>query len=125
MLDVFNVTSGAQELQCCLPLSGLLITTRDSIYYLDTPMAATEDNSIILGLDDEVEGERIGSDDYCFIETGEAVPIKPGDDAEFDPQNPPSKPLSVSERFGLIFVSHSTGTFSLAIDSHHVLYIGH
>ncbi|KAI8526441.1 hypothetical protein RHMOL_Rhmol13G0307600 [Rhododendron molle] len=72
-------------------------------------MAATEDNSIILRLDDEVEGERRGSDDYCFIGIGEAVPIKPGDDAEFNPQNPPSKPLSVSECFGLIFVSHSTG----------------
>ncbi|XP_058196407.1 nuclear pore complex protein NUP214-like isoform X2 [Rhododendron vialii] len=72
-------------------------------------MAATEDNRIILGVDDEVEGERTGSDDYCFIGIGEAVPIKPGDDAEFDPQNPPSKPLTVSERFGLIFVSHSTG----------------
>lgn len=79
---------------------------------LDIPMAATEDNSIILRLDDEVEGERRGSDDYCFIGIGEAVPIKPGDDAEFNPQNPPSKPLSVSERFGLIFVSHSTGTSS-------------
>ncbi|KAI8526010.1 hypothetical protein RHMOL_Rhmol13G0275200 [Rhododendron molle] len=76
---------------------------------LDIPMAATEDNSIILRVDDEVEGERRGSDDCCFIGIGEAIPIKPGDDAEFDPQNPPSKPLSVSERFGLIFVSHSTG----------------
>ncbi|CAL5404785.1 unnamed protein product [Camellia sinensis] len=72
-------------------------------------MAATEDDSIIVELDEEVEGDHQGSDDYCFIGIGEPVPVS-GYDPEFDPESPPSQPLAVSERFGgLIFVAHSTG----------------
>ncbi|KAF5947726.1 hypothetical protein HYC85_013683 [Camellia sinensis] len=72
-------------------------------------MAATEDDSIIVELDEEVEGDHRGSDDYCFIGIGEPVPVS-GYDPEFDPESPPSQPLAVSERFGgLIFVAHSTG----------------
>ncbi|PSR90284.1 Nuclear pore complex protein [Actinidia chinensis var. chinensis] len=75
-------------------------------------MAETEDdNGIIVQLDDEVEGDHQGSDEYCFIGLGEPVPINPGggDDSEFDIQCPPSQPLAVSQRFALIFVAHSTG----------------
>ncbi|KAI8008473.1 Nuclear pore complex protein NUP214 [Camellia lanceoleosa] len=72
-------------------------------------MAATEDDSIIVELDEEVEGDHRGSDDYCFIGIGEPVPVS-GYDPEFDAESPPSQPLAVSERFGgLIFVAHSTG----------------
>ncbi|CAL5343793.1 unnamed protein product [Camellia sinensis] len=72
-------------------------------------MAATEDDSIIVELDEEVEGDHRGSDDYCFVGIGEPVPVS-GYDPEFDPESPPSQPLAVSERFGgLIFVAHSTG----------------
>ena len=79
-------------------------------------MAETEDdNGIIVQLDDEVEGDHQGSDEYCFIGLGEPVPINPGggDDSEFDIQCPPSQPLAVSQRFALIFVAHSTGPLSL------------
>ncbi|KAL6966206.1 hypothetical protein U1Q18_031984 [Sarracenia purpurea var. burkii] len=72
-------------------------------------MATTEDGSIIIQLDQEVEGDHQSSDDYCFIGIGEPVPIVSGNDSVFAPQSPPSQPLSVSERFGLIFVAHSTG----------------
>ncbi|THG09883.1 hypothetical protein TEA_008702 [Camellia sinensis var. sinensis] len=72
-------------------------------------MAATEDDSVIVELDEEVEGDHRGSDDYCFVGIGEPVPVS-GYDPEFDPESPPSQPLAVSERFGgLIFVAHSTG----------------
>ncbi|XP_052181178.1 nuclear pore complex protein NUP214 isoform X2 [Diospyros lotus] len=63
------------------------------------------------GILTELEGDHLGSDDYCFIRIGEPVPIKPAadddDDPLFDSEIPPSQPLAVSG--GLIFVAHSTG----------------
>jgi len=63
------------------------------------------------GILTELEGDHLGSDDYCFIRIGEPVPIKPAadeDDPLFDSESPPSQPLVVSG--GLIFVAHSTGS---------------
>ncbi|XAR59906.1 hypothetical protein NMG60_11033080, partial [Bertholletia excelsa] len=72
-------------------------------------MGLSDSNSIVIQLDEEVEGDRQGSDDYCFVEVGEPVPIQPGDDWKFDCESVPSQPLAVSEEAGLIFVAHSTG----------------
>ncbi|KAM7522789.1 hypothetical protein LguiA_012691 [Lonicera macranthoides] len=60
-------------------------------------------------LTEEVEGNQIGTKNYRFSKIGEPLPIKHDDADEFDPQNPPSQPLAVSERYGLVFVAHSTG----------------
>lgn len=61
-------------------------------------------------LEDEVEGNQIGTKNYRFSKIGETVPIMADDvDSVFDPQSPPSQPLAVSERFGLLFVAHSNG----------------
>ncbi|XP_059628710.1 nuclear pore complex protein NUP214 [Cornus florida] len=68
-----------------------------------------ENSSSIIQLDEEVEGDRHGSDDVLFIKIGESVPIKTSDACEFNMETLPSQPLAVSERFGLLFVAHSTG----------------
>ncbi|KAA8550937.1 hypothetical protein F0562_002621 [Nyssa sinensis] len=68
-----------------------------------------DENSIIIQLDEEVEGTHQGSDDFCFIKIGEPVSIKHGDDSQFDLESPPSQPLAVSGCLGLLFVAHSTG----------------
>ncbi|KAF7836921.1 nuclear pore complex protein NUP214 [Senna tora] len=58
----------------------------------------------------ELEGEHVGTTDYFFIKIGEAVPLK-ANDFNFDLESLPSTPLAVSERFGLVFVTHSSGFF--------------
>lgn len=79
-------------------------------------------------LTQEVEGNEIGTKNYRFSKIGEPLPIKPDDAEEFDPQNPPSQPLAVSERYGLVFVAHSTGMYiyiyiyiSISISIHHFI----
>ena len=59
-------------------------------------------------IENEVEGEPVGTADYFFVKIGEAVPLK-SHDSNFDLQSLPSQPLAVSERFRLIFVAHSSG----------------
>ncbi|CAN8287972.1 unnamed protein product [Cochlearia groenlandica] len=58
----------------------------------------------------EEEGDRIQSTDYYFDIIGEPLFIKK-EDALYDLENPPSQPLAISERHGLVFVSHSSGFF--------------
>ncbi|KAJ8574010.1 hypothetical protein K7X08_010521 [Anisodus acutangulus] len=62
-------------------------------------------------LEEEIEGDQIGSQNYRFSKIGTLVPIKPGEDSSFDVENecPPLQPLVVSERFRLLFVAHSNG----------------
>jgi len=69
--------------------------------------------STFIQLDEEIEGDQIGSKNYRFSRIGTPVPIKSGEDSSFDIENecPPLQPLVVSERFRLLFVAHSNGQF--------------
>ncbi|XP_054821316.1 nuclear pore complex protein NUP214 isoform X3 [Prosopis cineraria] len=68
------------------------------------------DCPIRIDLDDEREGEHVGTTDYFFVKIGEAIPLM-ANDFNFDLESLPCMPLAVSERFGLIFVAHSSGFF--------------
>ncbi|KAJ0249958.1 Nuclear pore complex protein NUP214 [Hirschfeldia incana] len=57
---------------------------------------------------EEVEGDRVGTTDYYFDRIGEPLRIKE-DDAQYDLDSPPSQPLAISERRGLVFIAHSSG----------------
>ncbi|XP_019155600.1 PREDICTED: nuclear pore complex protein NUP214 isoform X2 [Ipomoea nil] len=74
------------------------------------PTSGSNANAIIK-LEEEIEGDQIGSRDYRFCRIGEPVPIKADGISPFDLEDevPPSQPLAVSERFRLIFVAHSDG----------------
>ncbi|KAL1332925.1 hypothetical protein HN51_061691 [Arachis hypogaea] len=71
----------------------------------------TSDPPIKVDLEDELEGELVGTKDYFFSKIGESVPLKPDEDSNYDPESLPSQPLAVSERFRLVFVAHSSGFF--------------
>ncbi|KAF8082415.1 hypothetical protein N665_0827s0018 [Sinapis alba] len=58
---------------------------------------------------EEVEGDRLGTTDYYFDRIGEPLSIKEVEDAQYDLENPPSQPLAISERRGLVFIAHSSG----------------
>ncbi|KAG8371782.1 hypothetical protein BUALT_Bualt13G0124000 [Buddleja alternifolia] len=62
-------------------------------------------------LDEEIDGDEVGSRNYRFSKIGEPVPITPNNTSEFQPEECllPSQPLAVSERFRLLFVAHSQG----------------
>lgn len=59
-------------------------------------------------IEEEVEGDRIQTTDYYFERIGEPICIKE-DDAQYDLENPPSQPLAISERHGVVFIAHSSG----------------
>ncbi|XP_057781176.1 nuclear pore complex protein NUP214 [Salvia miltiorrhiza] len=65
----------------------------------------------LIKLDDEIDGDEIGTRNFRFSKIGESVPILQSDGAtsHFDPQSLPSQPLAVSERFGLLFLVHPQG----------------
>ncbi|XP_026661439.2 nuclear pore complex protein NUP214 isoform X2 [Phoenix dactylifera] len=69
---------------------------------------AEEPEDHLIRLEEEIEGDRGGTTDFVFSRIGESVPLKPSDSG-FDLQNPPSRPLAVSERFGVLFLAHSEG----------------
>lgn len=77
------------------------------------PTSGSNANAIVK-LEEEIEGDQIGSRDYRFCRIGEPVPIKADGISPFDPENevPPLQPLAVSERFRLVFVAHSDGQHS-------------
>lgn len=66
------------------------------------------DDAKMIKVEEEIEGERVESNDYIFERIGEPVPIQ-HDESCFDPQGSPSRPLAVSEKHGLVFVAHSSG----------------
>ncbi|KAL6275110.1 hypothetical protein ACE6H2_018711 [Prunus campanulata] len=66
------------------------------------------DNAKMIKVEEEIEGERVESNDYIFERIGEPVPIQ-RDESCFDPQGSPSRPLAVSEKHGLVFVALSSG----------------
>ncbi|XP_010501170.1 PREDICTED: nuclear pore complex protein NUP214-like [Camelina sativa] len=61
-------------------------------------------------IEEDMEGDRIPTNDFYFERIGEPISIKE-DDAQFDLENPPSQPLALSERRGVVFVAHSSGFF--------------
>ncbi|KAL4561022.1 hypothetical protein LXL04_033182 [Taraxacum kok-saghyz] len=63
----------------------------------------------VIKVEEEIEGDQIGTKNYRFSKIGESVPIKSDADFKFDMDNLPSRPMAVSERFGVIFVAHSSG----------------
>ncbi|KAL2557114.1 Nuclear pore complex protein [Forsythia ovata] len=71
--------------------------------------SVTDNKSVTIEVDEEIEGDSIGSRNYRFSRIGEPVPIKSEPDSGFDPACLPSQPLAVSERFRLLFVAHPDG----------------
>ncbi|EXB53601.1 hypothetical protein L484_005150 [Morus notabilis] len=65
-------------------------------------------SSSAIEIDEEIEGEQVGTSDYFFERIGEPVPIKPSPFG-FDSQSLPTQPLAVSERRGLVFLALSSG----------------
>ncbi|XP_047966903.1 nuclear pore complex protein NUP214 isoform X2 [Salvia hispanica] len=65
----------------------------------------------VVELDEEIDGEEIGSRNFRFSKIGGSVPIlqSSGANSQFDPQSLPSQPLAVAERFGLLFLAHPHG----------------
>ncbi|CAA7015464.1 unnamed protein product [Microthlaspi erraticum] len=61
-------------------------------------------------IEEEVEGDRVETTDYYFERIGVPLCIK-DDDAQYDLDNPPSQPLAISERRGLVFIAYSSGFF--------------
>ncbi|KAL0369971.1 UNVERIFIED_CONTAM: Nuclear pore complex protein [Sesamum angustifolium] len=74
-----------------------------------TPLELTTDGAALIELDEEIDGDEVGSRNYRFCKVGEPVPIKSDDNSEFEPQCLPSQPLAVSERFRLLFIAHPQG----------------
>ncbi|KAK4408611.1 Nuclear pore complex protein [Sesamum angolense] len=73
------------------------------------PLELTTDGAALIELDEEIDGDEVGSRNYRFCKVGDPVPIKSDDNSEFDPQCLPSQPLAVSERFRLLFIAHHQG----------------
>ncbi|KAL3850357.1 hypothetical protein ACJIZ3_012239 [Penstemon smallii] len=69
---------------------------------------AAEDGGVLIELDEEIDGDEIGSRNYRFSKVGESVPLGK---SEFDPNCLPAQPLAVSERFRLLFVAHPQGFY--------------
>lgn len=58
---------------------------------------------------EELEGDVVEiTDDHFFVKIGEPIPLK-SNDSNFNLQTLPSQPLSLSERFRLTFIAHSSG----------------
>ncbi|XP_073144106.1 nuclear pore complex protein NUP214 [Henckelia pumila] len=68
------------------------------------------DGAPVIQLDEEIEGEEVGSRNYRFSKLGEPVPIC-STTFKFDPGSLPTQPLSVSEKFRLLFVAHPAGFY--------------
>ncbi|CAN6693609.1 unnamed protein product [Malus baccata var. baccata] len=66
------------------------------------------DSGKVTRVEEEVEGEHVESADYIFKRIGDPLPITPHD-SSLDPRGSPSRPLTVSEKHGLVFVTHSSG----------------
>ncbi|XP_040382440.1 nuclear pore complex protein NUP214 [Oryza brachyantha] len=65
-----------------------------------------------LDLSDEVEGEEEGTTDFVFRLAGDPIPLLPTTSSPlplFDLQSPPSRPLTVSDRHGAVFLAHPNG----------------
>lgn len=87
----------------------------------ETETADTSKN--VIKVEEEIEGDQIGTKNYRFSKIGESVPIKSDADFKFDMDNLPSRPMAVSERFGVIIVAHSSGksSFSFGVYLRHLM----
>ncbi|XP_019461887.1 PREDICTED: nuclear pore complex protein NUP214 isoform X2 [Lupinus angustifolius] len=72
--------------------------------------ASDPSNVPIINVEDELEGELVGTTDYFFSKIGETVPLK-GNGSIFDLESLPSHPIALSQRLRLIFVAHTSGFF--------------
>lgn len=73
-------------------------------------MAETDDVSTnVIEVTEELDGDQIPTRNYRFSKIGEPVPITSDANFKFGFDSLPSRPLAVSERFGLVFVAHSSG----------------
>ncbi|KAI3738793.1 hypothetical protein L2E82_28952 [Cichorium intybus] len=70
---------------------------------------AADSSKNVIKVEEEIEGDQIGTRNYRFSKIGESVPIKSDADFRFDMESLPARPMAVSERFGMIFVAHSSG----------------
>jgi len=70
---------------------------------------------------EEVEGEIIGTTDYFFDKIGEAIPLK-SSDFNFDVETLPLQALTISERFRLTFVAHSSGNLNMRVQLNTILF---
>ncbi|KAK7247325.1 hypothetical protein RIF29_42206 [Crotalaria pallida] len=69
------------------------------------------DAPIRIDVEEELEGEIVGTTDYFFSKIGDSLPLKANDSSAFDTQTLPSQPLALSQRFRLIFTAHSSGFY--------------
>ncbi|KAF6163882.1 hypothetical protein GIB67_024737 [Kingdonia uniflora] len=70
-----------------------------------------EDSDITIELDDEEDFTLNEEERELYFKTiGEPIPLNPKN-SDFDPQNPPTQPLAISERFHAIFVAHTEGFY--------------
>lgn len=71
-------------------------------------MADSDSNTRTLQIEEQVDVEHIPTTDYFFSKVGGDVSIT-SDQTIFDASNPPSVPLVISQRFGVVFAAHSSG----------------
>lgn len=69
-----------------------------------------EDCKNIIQLDEESEGNSIGSEDFIFRKIGSSIPLKLTD-SSFDFETAPAQALAVSERHHVVFLAHSDGFY--------------
>ncbi|KAL9233598.1 hypothetical protein vseg_008572 [Gypsophila vaccaria] len=71
-------------------------------------MAELTSSAKTLEIEEIIDGEHVETDDYFFRKLGDSIPLT-SNDAVFTSEFVPSKPLALSQRFGLIFAAHSSG----------------
>ncbi|KAJ8618612.1 hypothetical protein MRB53_014798 [Persea americana] len=71
---------------------------------------SSEGGENLIRLEEEYEGNIVGTSDFIFRKIGSSVPLKPSD-SSFDFETAPSEALAVSERFGVVFLAHSEGFY--------------
>jgi len=71
---------------------------------------------------EEFEGEITGTTDYFFVKIGEAVPLK-SSDFNFDVETLPLQALTLSERFRLTFVAHSSGNLNMCFQLNTIVVV--
>ncbi|KAL8484343.1 hypothetical protein ACS0TY_026863 [Phlomoides rotata] len=69
------------------------------------------DGGAVIELDEEIDGDEVGSRNYRFSRIGEPVPVTSDGAFQFEPHSHPCQPLAVSERFRLLFVAHPQGFY--------------
>lgn len=68
-----------------------------------------DDTTKVVKVTEELDGDQIPTRNYRFSIIGEPVPIKSDAEFKFDMDSLPSCSVAVSERFGVVFVAHSSG----------------